>query len=159
MTYANIPRENLTSAAINAVSSIDSSFVALSESWKPDVRPEHKSKFDSVADPVDIVTGAFYVDEVDLALPGPFPLEVRRNYNSQRPIPGAFGYGWKLSLNPHLIEEDDKIYAAEEDGTVIVISLKSRNFTMDCIAGRQSGFAQRKQEGDWRNCKSIPCIY
>jgi len=49
-----------------------------------------------VADPVDVVTGAFYVDEVDLTLPGPFPLQIRRNYSNQNPLPGLFGFGWKL---------------------------------------------------------------
>ncbi|MEI8125347.1 MAG: DUF6531 domain-containing protein, partial [Parachlamydiaceae bacterium] len=88
--------------------------------WKADVRPEHKSAWDMVADPVDIVTGAFYVDEVDLNLPGPFPLEIRRNYNSQNPLPGIFGFGWKLSLNPYLFEEENKIFVSEQDGTIIV---------------------------------------
>ena len=87
---------------------------------KPDVRPGHKALSNLVSDPVDVVTGAFYVDEVDLTLPGPFPLTIRRNYNSQNPIPGLFGCGWKLGLNPQLVEEDDKLYASEVDGTVIV---------------------------------------
>ena len=88
--------------------------------WKAEVRPEHKPIWNTVADPVDVITGAFYVDEVDLTLPGPFQLEVRRNYNSQNPLPGLLGCGWKLSLNPVLMEEGDKLYASEKDGTVIV---------------------------------------
>jgi hypothetical protein len=32
-----------------------------------------------IADPVNALTGEFYVDEVDLSLPGPMPLQVRRN--------------------------------------------------------------------------------
>ncbi len=84
-----------------------------------DVRPDHKSLLSLVADPVDVVTGAFYIDEVDLSLPGPFPLEVRRNYNSLNSLAGDLGYGWKLSLNPYLIEQDGMLYAAELDGTVI----------------------------------------
>ncbi|MEI8124924.1 MAG: DUF6531 domain-containing protein, partial [Parachlamydiaceae bacterium] len=92
----------------------------ISKEWKADVRLEHKSVWEGVSDPVDVVTGAFYVDEVDLNLPGPFPLEIRRNYNSQNPIPGNLGFGWKLSLNPVLFEENNKLFAAEQDGTVIV---------------------------------------
>ncbi|MEI8365576.1 MAG: DUF6531 domain-containing protein [Parachlamydiaceae bacterium] len=88
--------------------------------WKAEVRPEHKPFLNTVADPVDVITGAFYVDEVDLTLPGPFQLEVRRNYNSQNPLPGLLGCGWKLSLNPVLMEEGKKLYASEKDGTVIV---------------------------------------
>lgn len=98
------------------------SFIPLqvSNQQKADVRPWYKTKLDSVADPVDIVSGAFYIDEVDLTLPGPFPLEIRRNYNSQNPLQGDLGCGWKLSLNPYLIEQDGKRYVAEQDGTVIV---------------------------------------
>ncbi|MFV0398893.1 MAG: DUF6531 domain-containing protein, partial [Bacteroidales bacterium] len=87
--------------------------------WKSDVREEHKSLWNTVADPVDIITGAFYIDEIDLSLPGQFPLQIRRNYNNQNPIESDLGYGWKLSLNPYLIEQDGKLFAAEEDGTVI----------------------------------------
>ena len=90
--------------------------------WSSDVRLDHKSPWDSVADPVDVVTGAFYIDEIDLLLQGPFPIAIRRNYNSQNPLVGDFGCGWKLSLNPFLIEQDGKLYAAEVDGTVIVYS-------------------------------------
>ncbi|MGE3556361.1 MAG: RHS repeat-associated core domain-containing protein [Candidatus Obscuribacterales bacterium] len=87
--------------------------------WKPEVRQEHKSGWDTVADPVDVVTGAFYVDEVDLALAGSFPFAIRRNYNSQNPFPGELGYGWKLSLCPYLMEHEDLRFAAEEDGSII----------------------------------------
>lgn len=90
--------------------------------YSPDVRLGHKSWMDSVGDPVDVVTGAFYVDEVDLALSGPFPIEIRRNYNSQNPLMGDLGVGWKLSLNPYLIKQDEKLYAAESDGTLIAYS-------------------------------------
>lgn len=95
--------------------------------WEPDVRPEHKNIFEMVADPVDVVTGAFYIDEVELIVPGLFPLSIRRNYNSQNPLQGNLGCGWKLSLNPYLIEQDGKKYAAEEDGTVIAYSYNSQN--------------------------------
>ncbi|WP_171005794.1 DUF6531 domain-containing protein [Candidatus Rhabdochlamydia sp. T3358] len=90
--------------------------------WIPDVRLEHKSFWNAVGDPVDVVTGAFYVDEVDLSLPGAFPIEIRRNYNSQNPLLGDFGCGWKLNINPFLIEQEGKLYAAESDGTIIAYS-------------------------------------
>ncbi|MFZ4772762.1 MAG: DUF6531 domain-containing protein, partial [Chlamydiia bacterium] len=87
-----------------------------------DVRPEHHSLYNLFADPVNVVNGAFYLDDVDLSMSGPFPIELRRNYNSQNPINSPFGYGWKMNLNPFLIENDEKLYAAELDGTVIVYS-------------------------------------
>ncbi len=90
-----------------------------------DVRPDHKFETNLVADPVDVVSGAYYIDEVDLTLPGSFPLQIRRNYSNQSPLPGLFGFGWKLGLNPYLHEEGDKLLAAEEDGTVIVYRLNS----------------------------------
>lgn len=92
----------------------------ISQNSNSDVRPFHKDFWSSVADPVDVVTGAFYVDEADLILPGPFSLAIRRNYSSQNLLVGHLGYGWKLSLNPFLIEEDGKRFASELDGTVIV---------------------------------------
>jgi RHS repeat-associated protein len=87
--------------------------------YSSDIRSEHKSLISYVSDPVDVVTGAFYIDDVDLVLPGPFALEIRRNYNSQNPLIGDLGIGWKLSLNPYLIKQDGKLYVAEADGTVI----------------------------------------
>ena len=55
-----------------------------------------------VEDPVNIVNGEFYCDEVDLTLPGPLPLELRRNYSSQSEANTLLGPGWKLSLMPYL---------------------------------------------------------
>jgi RHS repeat-associated protein len=86
---------------------------------KSEVRGGLKPVLDAVNDPVDIVSGAFFVDEVDLILQGPFPFKLRRNYNSQNPAPSLLGFGWKLSVNPYLIEKEDHFFAAEEDGTVI----------------------------------------
>ena len=98
-----------------------------SKIWRPflnllkaEVRQGLKSSLEMVADPVDVISGAFYIDEADLTLQGPFPLEVRRNYSSGNFSPGFFGYGWKLSLNPFLYEERDKLFASEQDGSVIV---------------------------------------
>ena len=111
----------LTVGNTNAVPT--SQFLTGTTKWVEDVRLGHKSWLNSVADPVDTVTGAFYIDELDLNLPGPFPLEIRRNYNSQNPIIGNLGCGWKLSLNPFLIEQEGKRFVAEPDGTIIVYSL------------------------------------
>src|SRR5439155_14476672 len=46
-----------------------------------------------VSDPVSPVSGEFYVDTVDLTLPGPMPLEMRRNYSSQNLSDNEFGHG------------------------------------------------------------------
>ncbi len=113
---------------------------------KPDVRQEHKQLIDLVADPVDVITGAFYIDEVDLVLPGPFPLAIRRNYNSQNPLQGSLGYGWKLSLNPFLVEEDGKLYAAEEDGTMIAYRHNKQSDRWEVFAEDNPDLCNLKQD-------------
>jgi RHS repeat-associated protein len=99
---------------------VTSTFKPFKEFFSGDVRNACKSAYDLAADPVDIVLGTFYIDEIDLVLPGAFPLEIRRNYNSQNPTHSFLGYGWKWSLNPQLVEKEDKLLASEADGTVIL---------------------------------------
>ena len=74
-----------------------------------------------VSDPVNVLTGEFYLDSVDLTLPGPMPLEIRRNYGSQNLSKNQFGHGWKLAYMPYLVvgEGETLIYSAEMDGSVI----------------------------------------
>lgn len=115
--------------------------------WSNDVRLEHKSFLNTVGDPVDIVTGAFYVDEVDLILPGSFPLEIRRNYNNQNPLVGDLGCGWKLSLNPYLIEQDGKLYAAEADGTIIVYSFNQETSRWEIFPEENPDLCNFNQKG------------
>lgn len=87
------------------------------------VGQERSSLGQMLFDPVDTISGAFTVDEVDISLAGPFPLQIRRNYNSQNGSFGSFGYGWKISMVPHLVlregTDDSVILAAEMDGTVV----------------------------------------
>jgi RHS repeat-associated protein len=79
----------------------------------------------AASDPVDVVSGGFYVDAVDLSLPGPFPLQLRRNYLSQNLDANEFGYGWKINFTPYLVlgTNSTLIYAAELDGTVLAYHL------------------------------------
>lgn len=79
-----------------------------------------------VSDPVNPLTGEFYIDAVDLTLPGPFPLQVRRNYLSQNRSQNQFGVGWKWALTPFLVLTNSTqgavnqlIYATEMDGSVV----------------------------------------
>jgi hypothetical protein len=85
--------------------------------------PTDRNMTQTVEEPVNTVTGEFYVDTVDLKLNGPMPLEIRRNYGSQNPFSGAFGYGWKMSMVPYLVVSTDSnntfIYAAEMNGSVL----------------------------------------
>jgi RHS repeat-associated protein len=91
-----------------------------------------------VGDPVNNVTGEFYVDETDLKLPGPMPLALRRNYSSQTLADNQFGYGWKLSIMPYLSlsKNSTNIYAADMDGSVLayVHSTSNTNMWMPTLA-------------------------
>jgi len=84
----------------------------------------HQINFDrliSVGDPVNIVTGAFYVDEADLTMPGPIPLQIRRNYSSQSDAYGQFGWGWRTAFFPFLVPVEynghKRFHSAEPDGS------------------------------------------
>jgi RHS repeat-associated protein len=84
--------------------------------------PNDRSQLETtVSDPVNNITGEFYDDETDLALPGPIPLSLRRNYSSQNLADNQFGYGWKLSVIPYLCfsKNSTNIYAADMDGSVL----------------------------------------
>lgn len=77
----------------------------------------------TVADPVNTVTGEFYVDAVDLTLPGPMPLQVRRNYGSHNLSRNQLGYGWKLNYMPYLtLSQTTNFYVSEPDGSVLVFT-------------------------------------
>ena len=78
-----------------------------------------------LADPVHAVTGEFCIDATDLVLPGPMPLQLRRNYSSHSLAATQFGYGWKPNFVPCLVVSEDQgtIYAAESDGTVVAYAL------------------------------------
>ncbi len=78
-----------------------------------------RSLLQTIGEPVNITSGEFYVDTVDVALPGPLPLQLRRNYTSQNLQANQFGYGWKINFNPYLVLTPTLIYAAELDGTTL----------------------------------------
>lgn len=74
-----------------------------------------------VEDPVNALTGEFYIDDVDLSLPGPMALQVRRNYGSQNLANNQLGFGWKLNYMPYLSvgNASNIVYEAEPDGSVL----------------------------------------
>jgi RHS repeat-associated protein len=85
-----------------------------------------------VAEPVQVVSGDFYSDNVDMTLAGPMPLQLRRNYFSRNVADGEFGTGWKLSLMPRLVlttnaANNALIYAAEPDGSVLAYRYQTNN--------------------------------
>ena len=74
-----------------------------------------------VVEPVNMMTGEFYVDAPDITLPGPMPLQIRRNYGSQNLAENEFGFGWRMSDTPFLSVGTNSvlIYATEMDGTTV----------------------------------------
>jgi hypothetical protein len=67
-----------------------------------------------------------------LALAGPMPLQLRRNYQSRNLANEQFGAGWKMSIMPWLVLTTNSagnaiIDAAEMDGSVIAYRYQSNN--------------------------------
>ncbi|MBU6409139.1 MAG: hypothetical protein KGR98_02010, partial [Verrucomicrobia bacterium] len=112
-----------------------------------------------VAEPVQVVSGNLYADDVDMTLAGPMPLQLRRNYLSGDLADGPFGAGWKLSFTPWLVlttnaANDQLIDAAEPDGSVLAYRYQSNslwtvtaadnpdlvNFTASGIGGKANLF-------------------
>ena len=75
------------------------------------------------------MTGEFYVDAPDITLPGPMPLQIRRNYGSQNLAENEFGFGWKMSYVPFLSVGTNStlIYAAEMDGSIVAYRQTATN--------------------------------
>jgi hypothetical protein len=60
------------------------------------------------ADPVDLFTGAFTINVVDLVVPtAHIPITMSRSYRSGRPYYGPFGFGWDHVYNVYLRELND----------------------------------------------------
>ncbi|MEI6872514.1 MAG: DUF6531 domain-containing protein, partial [Verrucomicrobiota bacterium] len=55
-----------------------------------------------VADPVNAITGGFYINETDLLIPGPIPIKFTRNYYSLNLASNEFGAGWKMGYFSYL---------------------------------------------------------
>ena len=99
----------------------------LASQGKPDNR---NNVWGTVLDPVNTLTGEFYIDAVDLTLPGPMPMQVRRNYGSQNTADNQLGFGWKLNYMPFLTvaTTNNIIYASEPDGSVLAFGLIASNY-------------------------------
>ena len=75
---------------------------------------------------VNVVTGEFYINALDLKMNGPMPLEIRRVYSSKNQLESGLGYGWQLSTFPYLILSSDQeempslISSAELDGSMLI---------------------------------------
>jgi RHS repeat-associated protein len=75
-----------------------------------------------IADPVNVTTGAFYQDEVDLHVNGTFPIDIRRTYSNQNPQLNELGYGWLSAYTSYLVVTPvvSTIKIVDVDGSVIL---------------------------------------
>lgn len=109
----------LLGTANNAAGVFDAAY--LNQGTLDTTLPTYNDKQALAAEPVNVMSGEFYIDAVDLTLPGPLNLQVRRNYSSQNLLENQFGFGWKLNYMPFLSVGTNAtlIYAAEMDGSVV----------------------------------------
>jgi RHS repeat-associated protein len=88
------------------------------------------------AEPVNVTTGAFFEEQVDLHLNGPLPIEIKRTYSSLNATANnEYGYGWLPGYPSYLIPSDASsdpatIEAADSDGAIIVFRQQSGSTTV-----------------------------
>ncbi|XXY48115.1 RHS repeat-associated core domain-containing protein [Sorangium sp. So ce269] len=117
--------------------------------------PRHGGNGGTAAgDPVDIVTGrVFTVPAVDLGLPGPLPLVLRRQYSSTaRERDLGLGFGWSHSLAWAIVPSRRRVDILQDDGTVLEAPLPAvgesrRLFGGVSLRAARSGFALSLEGG------------
>src|ERR1044071_1208247 len=121
-----------------------------SRSFLGDVNDALSQIWAAVHDPVHCVTGEFYIDDVDLTLVGPLPLEIRRNYSSINTADNQFGIGWKISFTPYMSVATNGaiMYAAEPNGSVVAYepSATNANFWIPTLL-RNPELVNNRREG------------
>ena len=108
-----------------------------------------------VYEPVNVMSGEFYEDKVDLTMAGPMPLQLRRNYSSQNQDDrNGFGYGWCINLVPYITTATNTaltatnvlLSAVELDGSVITYRQQAANSNLFLpLPLRQSATRQFRQ--------------
>ncbi|WP_337821791.1 RHS repeat-associated core domain-containing protein [Amycolatopsis sp. A1MSW2902] len=70
-------------------------------------------------DPIDVATGAVYLVQEDLNLPGVLPLTVERTHRSTYRSGGFFGPTWSSTLDERLEVGDDGLHYAAPNGVLV----------------------------------------
>jgi RHS repeat-associated protein len=73
----------------------------------------------SCGDPVDVATGAVFLDQVDLDLPGVLPLVVRRRHTSSWRFGQWFGRTWSCTFDERVEVYGDHVLAVLAEGVVL----------------------------------------
>jgi len=125
-TPQQVTQGSIIAAGLNLPSSSTANAIK-SESdvgWFGNAWARPKQAATVVADPVQIVSGDFCADSVDIALAGPMPLQLHRNYQSRNLATDQVGAGWKFGIMPWLVITTNSAgnviaNAAEMDGSVL----------------------------------------
>ncbi|MFE3177726.1 DUF6531 domain-containing protein [Amycolatopsis sp. NPDC059090] len=70
-------------------------------------------------DPIDVATGAVFLVQEDLRLPGMLPLTVERTHRSSYRSGGFFGPTWSSTLDERLEVRDDGLHYAAPNGVLV----------------------------------------
>ncbi|WP_157116467.1 putative T7SS-secreted protein [Nocardia vaccinii] len=89
-----------------------------------DARPTEPAQTDQpacngVGEPVDAATGAMYLPETDLVLPGVLPLVLTRRYHSRYDAGRCFGRRWASSLDERIEIDRDGVVLVGADGELV----------------------------------------
>lgn len=78
-------------------------------------------------EPVDLVTGRVNYEYMDFELPGPIPIQWRRNWDSDSEMDGLLGHGTQLCYDRHieLLEEEEMLLLMLADGRMAAFPLLS----------------------------------
>jgi RHS repeat-associated protein len=71
------------------------------------------------ADPIDVTTGRMMLSQVDVELGGALPLLLSRTHVSSYALGRWFGASWASTIDQRLEVDDDGVYFAAEDGTLL----------------------------------------
>jgi len=99
--------------------------------------------------PVHAATGVKVLNdenELDFALPGRFPLQLQRSYNSLTTRAGLFGPGWATIFDSYLTLESDEVTWFDETGRELRFTLPSVDHALYCIS--EGVIIRRNEEGD-----------
>ncbi|UED84711.1 DUF6531 domain-containing protein [Streptomyces profundus] len=106
-------------------------------------------------DPVDMATGAMYLPQTDLVLPGTLPLAFRRRVESGYHAGRWFGPSWASTVDQRLEIDDEGVVFVTEDGLLLVYPMPPEP-DVPVYPDEGSSLALRRQsDGGWTVSDSL----
>ncbi|NLF96735.1 MAG: hypothetical protein GX569_08365, partial [Candidatus Riflebacteria bacterium] len=102
----------------------------------------------SVSDPVNIVSGNFFMSETDLRLKSRLALSLIRNYNSLDKSVTAFGRGWSTPFTVCLLISESGVAFKNSDGAALVFEKDGENYITP--EGHDVNLSRMADTGLWR---------